>query len=76
VNALVLQAMVLTANRLKLELQPFEVRTGGELQSVFSKMITTNLDAIAITDDTLFVANAGRIANIIANNRLELDPVE
>jgi putative ABC transport system substrate-binding protein len=70
VNALVLQAMVLTANRLKLELQPFEVRTGGELQSVFSKMITTNLDAIAITDDTLFVANAGRIANIIANNRL------
>ena len=70
VNALVLQAMVLTANKLKLELQPFEVRTGGELQSVFSKMITTNLDAIAITDDTLFVANAGRIANIIANNRL------
>ena len=70
VNAPVLQAMVLTANKLKLELQPFEARTRGELESVFSKMITTNLDAIAITDDTLFVANAGRIANIMANNRL------
>jgi putative ABC transport system substrate-binding protein len=70
VNALVLQAMVLTANTLKLELQPFEARTGGELQSVFSKMITTRLDAIAITDDTLFVANARRIADIMANNRL------
>src|SRR5262245_6402449 len=70
VNAPVFQAMVLTANRLKLELQPFEARTPGELQSVFSKMITTQLDAIAITDDTLFVANAGRIADIIVKNRL------
>jgi putative tryptophan/tyrosine transport system substrate-binding protein len=70
VNGPVLQAMVLTANRLKLELQPFEARTPGELQSVFSKMITTHLDAIAITDDTLFVANAGRIADVMVNNRL------
>src|SRR5262249_4329055 len=70
VNAPVFQAMVLTANRLKLELQPFEARTPGELQSVFSKMITTQLDAIAITDDTLFVANAGRIADIMVKNRL------
>jgi putative tryptophan/tyrosine transport system substrate-binding protein len=69
-NAPVLQAMVLTAKALKLELQPFEARTPDEFQNVFSKMIKTRPDAIAITDDTLFVANARRIAEIMANNRL------
>jgi putative tryptophan/tyrosine transport system substrate-binding protein len=70
VTAPVLQAMVLMADRLKLELQPFEARTAGEFQSVFSKMIPTLLDAIVITDDALFVANAGRIADIMSTTRL------
>jgi putative tryptophan/tyrosine transport system substrate-binding protein len=70
VNAPILQAMVLTANALNLEVQPFEARTTDELQSVFSKIIKASLDAVAITDDTLFVANARRIAEIMANNRL------
>ena len=70
VTAPVLQAMVLMADRLKLELQPFEARTAGEFQSVFSKMIPTLLDAIVIIDDALFVANAGRIADIMSTNRL------
>jgi putative ABC transport system substrate-binding protein len=71
VNVPVLQEMVLRAKALKLEVQPFETRTPDEFQSVFSKMIIkTHPDAIAITDDTLFVANARRIAEVMANNRL------
>ena len=62
--------MMLTANALKLELQPFEARTPDEFRGVFSKIIETRPDAIAVTDDTLFVANARRIADIMANNRL------
>jgi putative ABC transport system substrate-binding protein len=68
VNAPVLQAMVLTAKALKLELEPFEARTPDEFQGVFSKM--TRVDAIAVIDDALFVANARRIAEIATNNRL------
>ena len=45
VMAPVLQAMMLTADRLKLELQPFEARTPSEFQSVFSKIIETRPDA-------------------------------
>jgi putative tryptophan/tyrosine transport system substrate-binding protein len=37
---------------------------------VFSKIIQTRPDAIAVTDDTLFVANARRVTEILANNRL------
>jgi ABC-type uncharacterized transport system substrate-binding protein len=66
----ILQAMVPTADRLKLELQPFEARTPSEFQSVFSKIIETRPDAIAVTDDAMFIANAGTIAKVIANNRL------
>ena len=54
----VLQAMMLTADRLKLELQPFEARTPSDFQSVFSKIIETRPDAIAVTDDAVFIANA------------------
>ena len=69
-NAPVLRAMMLTANALKLELQPFEARTPDEFRGVFSKIIETRPDAIAVTDDTLFVANVRRITEILANNRL------
>jgi putative ABC transport system substrate-binding protein len=69
-NAPVLRAMMLTANALKLELKPFEARTLDEFRGVFSKIIETRPDAIVVTDDTLFVANARRITEILANNRL------
>ena len=70
VMAPVLQAMVLTADKLKLELQPFEARTPSEFQSVFSKIIETRPDAIAVTDDAVFIANAGTIAKVMTNNQL------
>lgn len=41
-----------------------------ELSNVISNMISKRVDAVAITQDPLFVANAGRIAEITADNRL------
>ena len=70
VTAPVLQAMMLTADRLKLELRPFEARTPSEFQSVFSKIIETRPDAIAVQDDAVFIANAGAIAKVMANDQL------
>jgi len=70
VTAPILQAMVLTADRLKLELQPLEARTAREFQGTFSKMLQIRPDAIALTDDAVFIANARTIADTIADNRL------
>jgi putative ABC transport system substrate-binding protein len=69
-STLLLKAMGMTAGSLKCELLPFEVRTADELPNVFSKMIERRPDAVAITDDTLFVANARRVADMLADNRL------
>jgi putative ABC transport system substrate-binding protein len=70
VTAPILQAMVLTADKLKLELQPLEARTAREFQGTFSKMLKIRPDAIALTDDAVFIANARTIADTIAENRL------
>jgi len=70
VTAPILQAMVLTADKLKLELQPLEARTAREFQGTFSKMLKIRPDAIALTDDAVFIANARTIADTIADNRL------
>ena len=50
--------------------KPFEARTPSEFQSVFSKIIETRPDAIAVPDDAVFIANAGTIAKVMANNQL------
>jgi putative tryptophan/tyrosine transport system substrate-binding protein len=70
VTAPVLQAMTLTADRLKLELQPWEARTAREFQGTFSKMLKIRPDAVALTDDAVFIANARTIADTIADSRL------
>jgi hypothetical protein len=65
---------MLTADRLKLELQPFEARTPSEFQNVFSKIIETRPDAIAVPDDAVFIANAGTIAKVMACRRKPAPP--
>jgi putative tryptophan/tyrosine transport system substrate-binding protein len=70
VNAPIIQAMGRTANWLRFELQTFEARTADELQSVISNMIKQRDDAVAVTQDPLFVANIRKIAEITRNNRL------
>lgn len=69
-RGLILQAMRATAKSLKLELQPFEVRTAKEFGRTFSAMAKGDVDAIAVTQDTLFGSNAKEIADLAARQRL------
>jgi putative tryptophan/tyrosine transport system substrate-binding protein len=70
VNAPIIQAMERTAERLRLELQTFEARTADEFQSVVSDIAKQRDDAVAVTQDPLFVSNIRKIAEITRNNRL------
>jgi putative ABC transport system substrate-binding protein len=63
-------AMEATAKSLKLELQPFGVRGPVEIDSAFAAMAKRRVDAVVSTDDGLFIANAGAIANLAAKLRL------
>ena len=70
VTAPIIQAMGRTAEWLKLELQTFEARTADEFQSVVFNIIKQRDDAVAVTQDPLFVSNVGKVAEITRNNRL------
>ena len=69
-GGLILQAMRAPAKSLKLELQPFEVRTPKEFGKTFSAMAKERVDGIAVTQDTLFGANATEIAGLATKQRL------
>ncbi len=69
-SGLILQAMHATAKALKLELQPFEVRAPKEFGRIFSAMAKGRVDAVAVSQDTLFGANANEIAALAARQRL------
>jgi putative ABC transport system substrate-binding protein len=72
VDALLIKAMGLAANSLKLGLQPFEVRSLNEFDTVMSTVTRARVDALTVTDDSVFVGNAGPIAEIARKNRLPL----
>jgi putative tryptophan/tyrosine transport system substrate-binding protein len=59
-----------TAGALKLELQPREVRTGQDSAAAFSAMRQQHIEAILVSTDTLFQANAGENADLAAKQRL------
>ncbi len=70
VNATALQAMEVTAKSLKLELQPFDVRSPGDFNSAFAEMSKRRVEAVAIVDDPMLIANAGAIASLAAKHRI------
>ena len=65
-----LQAMELTAKLLNVRLQRFEVRGRDEFENAFSVMAKRRVEAIAIPEHSIFVANAGLIADLAAKQRL------
>lgn len=69
-RGVILQSMRATAKSLKLEAQPFEVRAPKEFEKTFSAMAQGRVDAIAVSQDTLFGANANEIADRAARQRL------
>jgi putative ABC transport system substrate-binding protein len=66
----VLKAMETTAKSLKVELQKFEVREPNELETAFSTMAKSRVDAVVVTTDSLFNANVRTIADLAAKKRL------
>ncbi|MBI2318241.1 MAG: ABC transporter substrate-binding protein [Betaproteobacteria bacterium] len=58
------------AKLLKVDLQQFATRGPGEFESAFSAMLKTRVDAVVVTNDSLFTAHATTIAELAAKRRL------
>jgi len=69
-NKPLLSAMENAAQTLKLQLQPIEVRDPGDLESAVSTLHTGNADAIAVHEEAMLIAEAGRIADLARKHRL------
>jgi putative ABC transport system substrate-binding protein len=65
-----LRAMALTATSLKVALLQFEARGPSEFESAFTAMARGRVDALAILDDGMLIANAGGLAALAAQRRL------
>jgi putative ABC transport system substrate-binding protein len=66
----ILQAMDNMANSMKLSLQKFEARRPNEFDATFSAMVKNHVDAIAVDEDAVFLANDKSLAEIAAKNRI------
>jgi putative ABC transport system substrate-binding protein len=66
----VLQAMEVAAKPLKLELHPFSVKGPNEFEGAFSAMSQRRVEAVVITDTTMFIANAREVASLAAKHRI------
>jgi putative ABC transport system substrate-binding protein len=64
------QALHMAAKSLKIELQQFEARGPDEFGAAFSALAKRRVDAVAILDDAVFIANARALANLAAKHRL------
>jgi putative ABC transport system substrate-binding protein len=69
-NVPMFKVMETTARSLKVELQRFEIRGQNELEGAFSAMTKSRADAIVVTTDSLFNANARAIADLAAKKQL------
>jgi putative ABC transport system substrate-binding protein len=65
-----LRQMNVTAQSLKLSLQPFEVRAPAEIDGIFGAMAKGRVDAIVVQEDTMFGVNAKAIADLAARKQL------
>jgi putative ABC transport system substrate-binding protein len=68
----VLKAMQIAAESNKVALLQFEALAPHEFASAFAAMVQRRVDAVAILDDGLFLANARALADFAIKNRLPL----
>jgi putative tryptophan/tyrosine transport system substrate-binding protein len=64
------EALHMAAKSLKIELQQFEARGPKEFEATFSAIAERRVDAVAILDDAVFIANARALANLAVKQRL------
>jgi putative ABC transport system substrate-binding protein len=69
-NVPILQAMDNMASSMKVSLQKFETRQPNEFDATFSAMVKNRVDAIAVDEDAVFLANDKSLAEIAAKDRL------
>ncbi len=67
--AAVLRAMQETARALQITLYPVEVRELGELDAALT-LARTQVEAVAVADEGLFITNSGRIAELAMKHAL------
>jgi len=70
VNVPVLRAMEHTAQALKIQLQPVEVRDPADLENNVATVVKGHAGALTVHEDPLLIAQAERIANLARRNRL------
>ncbi len=63
------RAMELKAKSLKVVLQRFEARGPNEFENAFSAMAKKRVDAVAVVEDPMFIANAKGLADLAAKQR-------
>ncbi len=69
-NGLLLRTMEMTAQALKVGLQPFEARGPSDFESTFAAIADKRIGAVVITDNPYFIGNAKMLAAIAAKQRL------
>jgi len=65
-----LQEMQASARSLGMELHPFEVRDGSELERAFAGMAVAHVGAFIVQQDHLFVSHRRKILDLAAQSRL------
>jgi putative ABC transport system substrate-binding protein len=70
VKVTMFQAMEATARALKLEMQKFDVRGPGDFNGAFAGMKKRGVDAVAVVDDPMIIANAAAVASLAGKHRL------
>jgi putative ABC transport system substrate-binding protein len=65
-----LAAMEAAAASLKVELQQFGVRSPNEFENAFAAMSKRRVEAVAINDDPMLIANVGTAASLAARHRI------
>jgi putative ABC transport system substrate-binding protein len=62
--------MEVMAKALKVDLQVAEVRAPQDFPGIFSAMVKRRVEAVAVLDDPMLIANARQIADLAVTNRL------
>ena len=70
VNGSVLSVMEATAQTLKLRLQPVEVRDPADLDSAVATLRKAGADAMAVQEEAMLIAQAGRLADLARKHQL------
>ncbi|MEO8142975.1 MAG: ABC transporter substrate-binding protein [Betaproteobacteria bacterium] len=69
-NEPILSSLRATAQFLKVEVVPLEVKAPDNINNAFGTMVREKVHAFVITDDPLFTQNAGRLAELARSRRL------